>query len=374
MEEIIFPTRSFTEEIIGISKINHLYIFQLFLVSIVCVIITTLILKLFQFCASQKSTRDWFKKITFIWSTVILSFLIFSLSFALLSSKSLFRFNFIKDLLLHGSQQPYFHSVVSGKVNTIFKEGLGILLSILFLLGSFTIFLKLIAGRSLSNKKYLYIPLLWSLLILFFFIFIVKGFELRHIYLLYPAAIYIAADLVVDIFRFINKHQLLDRKLSNSFSVIFILIILVMSAKIIKLQASITKTQYSCLECLPGVKAGRWLDRNFPINQTKIIQETSVYIPERFSDPRFFPWGDPYPPYKSYNPDIIFLKGAHVRNVFSLKENDTELTYRVVAAKPKRFLSDLYFHRLPYRKSIIFGSEKDGNDIIAFIKDSIQTK
>lgn len=352
--EAILPTRSIDGEILGLVKTYQLYFFQFFIVSIIYLKLASFISRLVQKCSGS---------ITFIWSSLTLSIFISTFTFALFSSKSLFKLDFLTYFFYHQSQQLYFHSLFSEKIDIIFNQGLGLFLFSLFLGGSV---------YSLFKLRQLIIPLVWSWSMIFFFIFVSKGFDIRYIYIFYPPVIYIATVAVIDLYSSISNQKRINKHISNGLLAIFIGVLLIRSYQIIVTQLDIRSRQYTCLECISGVQAGRWLDKNFPDNKTKILQETSVYIPSRFPNLIFFPWGDPYPPFNAQDPDVIFLSGIHIRTVLSLENNDIDLFYRVAASKYKKFLSDLYDHKLPYHKAAVFGSEKDGNDIIVFVRDGIE--
>lgn len=345
--EVILPTRSIYGDII---KIPQLFFPQFFIGLLLLLRMTLGILSLL------KSTS----KFNFLLSATTLSILVFILSFTLFSSKSLFRINFLNFLVPQIYQQQYFYSALNDKLNIIFNEGLGILLSTIFIFSSVYFILKLLFDKTTLDKEYI-ISLIWSWFMIFFFLLLTRGFAIRYLYILYPAIVFVAVYSIVNLYKFLPRAKLIMP--------VFIGLIFLRSLQIIQTQVNINRTQFSCLECIPGIQVGRWLDKNFPDSQTKIMQEISVYVPQRFQDPRFFSWGDPYPYFSANNPDVIFLTGSHVRNVFGLKDNSIDFMYRVEAMKPKKFLLDLYIHKLPYRQVALFGSIQDDNDIIVFIKD-----
>lgn len=370
VEESLIPTYSLNGRFFGLLRFPFLFVLQTQLTYILILAIALLSLKFIIFRFQMRNI--WFRRFTFIFAMLSISTIIFYLAFLMFSSKSLFRNELIGNLLIINSGFVDNYSSFSSKI-ALTIDSLGIFLSVAFLAFTIYIITKLLIAPKRSQFVKLHtlyiISIVWELSFLTFLVFFIPKFESRFLYFLYPALLFIASKLTIELYKFLSDNILHKNKLAvNGLLALIILCLLFISFQKIKNQILISQKDYSCLYCLPGVKTGLWLDKNYKNNNLRIIQETSVYIPERFSYSRFFPWGDPYPVINKYQPDIIFIRGIHMRYALALPDDSIDNYYRVKAIRTKKFLLDLTHHRLKYKMAGAFGNPLNDNDILAYTR------
>lgn len=366
LSEIFFPTRIENGTFLGILHFEKLFLFKIAF-SVIGVTIISLFIN--QICKKiyNKTLSMAPRKILVTIPMVSVGLLVFSLAFAALTSKSVFRMEFLTFLKYHMSQQQFFHSAFAEKIDIIFRQGLGFGLSLAWIIASIYFLLRIGIEFPRKLKSSIIVTLSWGWIGLIYFLFLTKGFDIRYVYLLYPPIIFLVSTFISRVIDMIPKRWSGIPLKTITMLVIFSSIF-TKAARIIINEQKYNTAFFTCLECVPGIQAGRWLEKNFP-SDMKILQETSVYVPNTFADTKFFPWGDPYPFYKDFDPDIIFLTGQHVRYLDGLRQDDIDLYYRIKAIKTKTFITDLTKHKLKYRKVNNFIGFAQNEDIMVFIKE-----
>lgn len=300
------------------------------------------------------------KRLKVIIRSTALYFFIFLLTFGVFSSHSLYQFEFVKKLLLVENAFIHYKGGPLMWLKFIYYDVLGMLLSFLFIIGIIFGFFKNIRIPKIKINCYRIIGLIWAWYSILFLLIFSQSVVHRYIYPALPAIILVITFAMINIAAFWNKKVL--------FISIVLITLLLNSVNLSIKEYFNSKNNYSCLECMPGIQVGRWLDKNIK-TETKILWDEYEYIPYKFSNNLLLPSGDPKLHYKKFVPDIIIIQGSYIRYIHSLDNEDYDEIYYEKAKVVKKFYEELVQNRLPYQQIAVFGSEGTNNDILIFEKN-----
>ena len=328
-------------------------------------IISFIVIKLIKIIRSRYK-KEIFNRCIFFYESLLLCIILFFMTFGVTSPGSFVRrLNFIKGLTTYYTDFNTVTGSILEWINLILNSALGMFLSVMLIIGICIVIWKVLFKKNYIKFKIHFITIIWLLPLLLLIFVNVGMVRARYLYPLYPAIMLIAVIPISICKDFIYKHS---KIIGLVFLIILFSFLETRNINNIIWETKKTKANYSCINDLPGVQVGQWINDNCCKN-TRIFQDEGAYIPQKFENIVNLSWGDPYIQLEKFDPDIVIINIKLMRFFNSLSDDIVPNIYLIPAGISKKFYKDLLDHKLQFSIIREFYDRNKKNGFIILSKD-----